>query len=137
MKHALLIPMAVYIFYIWGVAIFMFISRLKGIREGTVSPKYFKAYLGPQPPERLVLIADHYQNQFEVPVLFLITCVLFIALDAANYVTLALAWFFVVSRGVHAWIHLGRNKIQRRAAAFAVGWAALLAMWVQLLIDLT
>jgi hypothetical protein len=126
--------MAAVIFYAWGVAVAMFRSRVKGIREGAVSAGYFKTYVGTEPPERLTLIADHYQNQFEVPVLFLITCTVFLALNATTPLTLALSWVFVASRGAHAWIHLGRNQLQRRVAAFAAGWLTLLAMWVQLLV---
>jgi hypothetical protein len=126
--------MALYVFYIFGVAIFMFLSRTKSIREGKIGARYFKTYVGAEPPERLVLIADHYQNQFEVPVLFLVTCATYIALGAESAVAVALAWAFVASRAAHAWIHLGRNKLQRRILAFAAGWIILLSMWVQLLI---
>ena len=85
-----------------------------------------------QLPDRLELIAQHYENMFEVPILFLITCTVFLALDEVNVVTLVLAWIFVISRGFHAWIHLGRNKVMKRAASFGVGWLALVLLWLQL-----
>lgn len=132
MKQLLILPMAVYAFYMVGFAGFMFLSRVRGIRAGEVSPKYFKVYSGGSPSERLELIAQHYENQFEVPILFLITCTLILSLNIVNTTTLVLAWVFVVSRGFHAWIHLGRNNVRQRAAAFSIGWISILFLWVQL-----
>ncbi len=134
MKPLLIFPMAVYVFYMVGFAGFMFLSRVRGIQTGEISPKYFKVYIGDCPSERLELIAQHYENQFEVPLLFLITCTIFLSLDIVSTTTLVLAWTFVVSRGLHAWIHLGRNNIRQRAAAFSVGWISILFLWVQLLV---
>lgn len=124
--------MAADVFYLVGFAGFMFVSRVRGIRAGKIPLKYFKVYAGDGPSERMELIAQHYENQFEVPMLFLITCVLFIALDAESPITLTLAWVFVISRGIHAWIHLGRNQVQKRAIAFVIGWFCLLGLWLQL-----
>jgi hypothetical protein len=42
----------------------------------------------------------------------------------------ALAWLFVVSRLVHAYIHLTSNHVGRRFAAFAASALVLLIMWV-------
>ena len=132
MKQLLLFPMAFYTFYMIGFAGFMFFSRVRGVRTGEISPKYFKVYSGTGPSERLELIAQHYENQFEVPILFLITCVVFLTLNSVNTTTLILAWIFVISRFFHAWIHLGKNNVPKRAAAFAIGWLAILVLWVQL-----
>jgi hypothetical protein len=132
MKHLLIFPMAVYVFYMFAFAIFMFLTRVRSIREGKIPIKYFRVYDGDHLPERLELFSQHYENQFEVPILFLITCTVFIALDFATTTTLILAWVFVISRGFHAWIHLGKNEVQKRAAAFVIGWLAIFWMWVQL-----
>src|SRR4051812_38933755 len=121
MTNQLIFPMALYVFYILGFAVFMFRSRVRNIRAGEISPRYFKVYEGQKLPERAELIAQHFQNQFEMPILFLITCVVFISLDAVNAITVTIAWTFVISRGLHAWIHLGRNRVPRRAAAFGMG----------------
>ena len=40
-----------------------------------------------------------------------------------------LAWLFVLSRLVHAYIHTGTNYISHRFNTFAVGVVVLLAMW--------
>ncbi len=134
MRQLLIFPMALCVFYMFGFAVYMFLSRARSVRRGEISLEYFKVYDGERPSGRAELLGQHYENQFEVPILFLITCVLFISLNRANFFTVACAWIFVISRGAHAWIHLGQNKVRSRAAAFAIGWLTLLVLWLQLLV---
>lgn len=132
MKTQLVFPMAFYVFYMWCLAVYVFRTRLRAIQSGQVPAKYFKTFAGDLPPERVVLVARHYDNQFQVPLLFFIGCVLHIVLGQANNLTLILAWGFVMSRGLHSWIHLGRNSLQRRVMAFALGWLVIVLLWAQL-----
>jgi len=48
----------------------------------------------------------------------------------ADILFMVMAWLFVLSRLVHAYIHTGTNYIPHRFNAFAVGVFTLLAMWV-------
>jgi hypothetical protein len=43
---------------------------------------------------------------------------------------LILSWLFVLSRIIHAYIHVTSNRLDRRTGVFAVGVTALLLMWV-------
>jgi hypothetical protein len=56
------------------------------------------------------------------------------ALEAVNVLTLAAVWLFVISRIVHAWVHIGSNYVPNRRRVFTVGWwivlgLALLVAW--------
>jgi hypothetical protein len=42
----------------------------------------------------------------------------------------ALAWGYVALRYVHAWIHLGSNRVRYRMRAYFASWLLLLAMWI-------
>ena len=44
----------------------------------------------------------------------------------------ALAWLYVAARVVHAFVHLGSNRLRLRIRAYFAGWLTLLAMWVLL-----
>jgi hypothetical protein len=57
-------------------------------------------------------------------------------LGTASSTVLVLAWGYVVSRILHAWIHLGSNYVPRRFQAFLVGFAILIALAVMLAIQL-
>lgn len=124
--------MALYVLYMWCLTILMFRSRVRAIKDRKVSPKYFKTYTGDPPEEKVIVIGRHYDNQFQVPILFLVTCAVCLAMNSVNLLTVILAWIFVVSRCLHSLIHLGSNILQKRVAVFALGWIAILLLWAQL-----
>ena len=130
MKHLLIFPMAFYVFYMGTILMLMFFTRVRGIKSGEVDFKFFKTYSTTRPlPDFMVAVGRHYDNQFQVPMLFLVTCCTYMALDQAGYVTAALAWLFVLTRIIHSFIHLGSNKVMNRARIFGVGWIIIMVMW--------
>lgn len=84
-------------------------------------------------PESVLKVNNNLRNQFEMPVLFYGVCFMLWALEAVDLVALVAAWLFVLTRFVHAWIHLGSNRMRHRARAFAAGWWVLVFMVVLVL----
>ncbi len=76
--------------------------------------------------------AANYTNQFELPVLFYAVVAFALIVNAANTVMIVLAWIFVLSRILHAAIHIGPNRVKYRAPAFALGFLVVGIMWVRL-----
>jgi len=72
-------------------------------------------------PERVQKINNNIRNQFEVPVLFYVVVITLCMLDAAGALALLLAWLFVASRILHAYIHLGSNYVPARRTVFTFG----------------
>ena len=132
MRNQLVLPMAFYVFYIWCLAVFMFRTRVKAIKSGEVGPKFFKTYTGTPPSERTTLVGRHYDNQFQLPLVFFVVCTLHISIGKPDGITLGLAWLFVITRLIHSWVHLGSNILPQRVVAFTTGWIAVLLMWAQL-----
>jgi hypothetical protein len=87
-------------------------------------------------PEDARKVANCYSNQFELPVIFYVVCLIAMMTGKADLLMVALAWAFVVSRVVHAVLHTGSNIVPRRSAAFAAGMLLLLIMTVILLVRL-
>lgn len=86
-------------------------------------------------PEREKQVSNAFDNQFQLPLL------LYVAVFAALYLgpsllEVLLAWLFVVSRYVHAWIHLTDNHVIRRFGAYTAGLALLCILWLDLLVRL-
>lgn len=77
-----------------------------------------------------VQASNNYKNQFEMPVLFYAVCGFALATRLVDPLLLALACLFVVTRIVHAVIHIAYNRIQPRGLSFLLGVAALVAMWI-------
>ena len=81
-------------------------------------------------PDDVKKFGNSYINQFELPVLFYLLCViLMIAGPGNSKYYFMLAWVFVASRIVHAFIHITSNNVIRRFYAFLVGAITLISMW--------
>ncbi|MBF9195088.1 MAPEG family protein [Microvirga terrestris] len=104
-------------------------SRLGVLRAGEV--KVGDIALGERNwPKRILQLQNAYHNQFELPVLFYVLVVLALITRKADMLFVVMSWMFVVSRLVHAGIHVTSNKLSRRFMAFVVGVLILAAMWI-------
>jgi hypothetical protein len=101
--------------------------KAKAIRAGKVNRE--QAALDNRVwPEYVVKVSNNIANQFEVPMLFYILCVVLFSINAAGTVAIVLAWLFVASRYAHAWVHVGSNYVPVRMRLFMVGCVILLSM---------
>jgi len=86
-------------------------------------------------PEREKQVSNAVDNQFQLPVLFHVACLLSLAFGSGPLeVVLALA--FVLSRYVHAFIHVTSNHVIRRFWAYTAGLALLCGLWLVLVVRL-
>ena len=116
------------------VLVRMFRARVKALREGAVTPGYFKTYQGQQEPPQSAQTARHFINLFEAPVLFYVACVTAMVVQIQGTGITLLAWLYVAVRVVHAWIHLGANKLNPRIGAYALSWLVLLTLWCYIVV---
>lgn len=130
----LIYPAAFYVLYIFGLFLTLMVVRVRAVKSGSVPMAYFASYSGESPPEWMVVLGRHYDNQFQLPPIFLLTCSVIMQAGLHDGLTLALAWLFVVSRLVHTWVHLRGNVVVRRLQAYALGWLAIVGLWVRLLL---
>lgn len=128
MKNQMLYPMVFYVFYIFFLAVYMFRVRVKAIKRKEVRYQYFQTYNGQSPQDSTLVAGRHFDNQFQVPLLFFSVGALVIALEQVSSVMIGLGWLFVLSRLVHSYVHLGSNDLRKRVAAYSAGWLILLIM---------
>lgn len=114
------------------VLVTLFRSRVSAVRQGLVSLAYFGIYQGQVEPESSAKPARHFANLFETPVLFYVACLTAMITNLTGIAMQALAWAYVAARLVHAYVHLGSNRIRYRLRAYFVSCLVLLAMWVYL-----
>ena len=129
--NSLIYPMLAMVLLTFGVAVVLFRTRLRAVREGT-PVSYFRLLQGSQEPEFLAKPTRHYINLFETPVLFYAGCLAAMVAGVGGTVALALAWLYVAARVLHAWVHLGSNRVRIRLRVFALGWLCLLALWIHI-----
>jgi len=87
-------------------------------------------------PDYVIQVNNNIRNQFELPVLFYLLATVLWLLDAVHGVAIAAATVFVVSRIVHAGVHLSINALPPRRHLFTVGWVAVFVMAVLVLWEL-
>ena len=123
-----LLPLFVEVALTFALLFWMARSRVAAVKSKQV--KMADVALGQLNwPPRVQQISNSYHSQFQLPVLFYLLTMLAIVLHQADLLFVALAWLFVLSRLVHAYIHTGTNYISHRFNTFAVGVVVVLAMW--------
>jgi hypothetical protein len=126
--QAVFLPLLVQVALTFALLFWTARVRTRAVREGKVHVRDIA--LGQQNwPPRPTQIANAYQNQLELPVLFYVVTILAWSTGQADLPFVILAWVFVVLRLAHATIHVTSNRVPRRFAAFAAGVFVLLAMW--------
>ena len=77
----------------------------------------------------VVLTSNNLANQFQLPVIFYVLCLVLFQLDAVTAANLSVAVLFVVTRYVHAYIHVTSNYVPVRMRVFMIGALLLLVLF--------
>src|ERR1700722_1352893 len=115
----------------------LFRSRVGAVRQGLVSAAYFRIYQGASEPESSAKAARHFSNLFEAPILFYVVCLAAMITHFTGPAMQALAWVYVGARVVHAYVHLGSNRLRHRMRAYFFSWGVLLTMLIYLIIGVS
>ena len=116
-------------FYTLGFGFYMFTRRKKAVRNNEIKIQHFKSYQG-ETTEELAILQNHFNNQFQIPLIFYVVSVLSIQQNKVTLLMLAVATVFVLSRFFHAYIHLGSNHVLKRATAYMLGLACVGFMFI-------
>lgn len=126
----LVYPMLAMVVLTFVVLIKLFRSRVRMVREGHAPVSYFRTFQGSQEPDYAVKPARHFVNLFEAPTLFYAACLAAMVVGVTGWGVLALAWGYVAARLIHAWVHLGGNRVRHRLRAYFISWLLLIGLWV-------
>jgi hypothetical protein len=124
-----LLPLFVQVALTFALLFWMAFSRIGAIKRKET--KMADVALGQMNwPPRVQQISNSYHSQLQLPVLFYVLTVLAILTRHADLLFVVMAWLFVLTRLLHAYIHTGSNFVRHRFNAFALGAVILLAMWI-------
>lgn len=130
---AILYPVFVQVFLTLGVLALLAVARARAVRTMDRQRGNPDLALGrAQWPEDAIKRAANFRNQFELPVLFYAAVAFALLTRGADLPMIVLAWLFVLTRVIHAAIHVGPNKVRWRTPAYALGFLILVIMWVKL-----
>lgn len=105
------------------------VAKARAVKDGLVDERR-RALHDDAWPDNVMKINNNIRNQFEVPVLFYVLTMMLWQLNQTGVLVQTLAWLFVVSRFVHAYIHTGSNYVPARRGVFMFGCLVVLAMTV-------
>jgi hypothetical protein len=113
------------------VFVMMVVYRNLATIRGIASLRYFKTFTADQPAEWVERPVRTYMNLLELPVLFYVACLLMLTTGGFDAVQVSLAWVFVITRYVHAFIYIVFNNVPWRFAAFLTGVFTLAVIWTR------
>ena len=126
---AIMIPLFVQITLVFVLLAMTGSRRIAAVQKGLVKEKDI-ALATDAYPDRIRQISNCMDNQFQMPVLFYALIAILLATGTQGLVYLVLAWIFVLSRLIHAYIFVTTNILPHRFGAFIVGVLALFVMWI-------
>ena len=127
----LLLPVFLQVGLTFALLFWMGPARVGALRRGEVKLK--DVALGQNAwPDHITQIANTHNNQYQLPVLFYVLVLLTLVTRKTDFVLVAGAWVFVVSRFAHAWIYVTSNDVPMRFRAYVVGAFTLVALWIWL-----
>ena len=127
--QAVLLPLIVEVVLTFVLLCWMAYARTEAFKRGAVRPADI-ALREPNWPQRPTQLGNAFLNQFELPVLFYVLTILAWITRHADLLFVILAWVFVATRLVQAYIHVTHNDVRQRGTAFIVGAIVLMLMWL-------
>lgn len=127
-QTAIFWPMIAHVALVYAVYLLVSNRRVGAVKAGRADAGVFRERRAE--PDESVTAVNNLANQFELPVLFHAVCLCFFVTQGVSGLVLALAWVFVVSRYLHAFVHVGGNRLRHRRPAFIAGFLVLALMWL-------
>ncbi len=132
--QAVLLPLFVEVVLTFVLMLRMAALRNADYHSGAVKAQDI-ALRQPNWPARTTQTAYSFSNQFELPVLFYVLTILEWVTRQAGYVFVILAWIFVISRVLQAYVHVTSNIVKWRGRLYIVGALVLMIMWVIYIVE--
>jgi hypothetical protein len=104
-------------------------SRTHSLKRGEA--KMRDIALGqPNWPDKPTQVANCYNSQFQLPLLFYVVVLWAWITRTTDVVFVVLEWLFVLLRLGHAYVHTTSNYVPTRFKVFAAGLLVLVLMWI-------
>jgi hypothetical protein len=132
----ILYPMFVMVLLSMLVGLRMLQLRYRAVLQDSLPRAYFKLNRGGKPPAYMMQVEQQYTNLYETPVLFYAVVILIYVLNMTDPFTLAISWAYIATRLIHAYVHMGQNKLANRRKIFLTSIATLAILWSYVLINL-
>lgn len=127
--HWLVLPVLGQIVLTIVIGILTLRARINAGRRGKVTLEQVAVNNSAWPDEARKF-GNNFDNQFQVPLLFIAAVAVYLATGLADGVAVVIAFIFLAARLAHSIEHVGSNKVLRRLAFFLISVAAMVALWL-------
>lgn len=132
MEKLLLLPVFAQVLLTSIVMIMMGRRRIRAAKNKEISITAFKTMNLTGANEQVIATSRNFDNQFQMPMLYLFSVLFTLQLGLADMAYLALGCAYVALRIAHTVIHTGSNKVRLRFNVFLLSCVALWAIWLRL-----
>ena len=130
------LPVLAHVVLVFMLYIYLGIVKSRAVKAGSVDRK--EVALNPKAwPGSVVKVLNNLDNQFESPVIFYIISVIYYLTNHVDSILVSIMSFYVLTRYMHAYIHLTSNYVPYRFKLFLVGVLILLVLTLWLVLKLT
>ena len=129
------LPVLANILLIFMLYIYLGLVKSRAVKDGNVDRQ--KASLNTKAwPESVVKVSNNLANQFESPILFYMLSVIYYVTNNVNSILISIMSLYVLSRYLHAYVHVTSNYVPYRFKFFIFGLLILLALTLWLVLKL-
>lgn len=116
-SNLIFFPVVIQILLTLSLYVLLTVRKNRAVKAGNVNESR-RGLFDDAWPVDVIAVNNCIRNQFEVPVLFYVLAVMLFLLNAVCTLSLVVAWLFVLSRVVHAYVHTGSNYVPVRRRIF-------------------
>jgi hypothetical protein len=127
----LLLPLVLHVLLATYVGMKSLGARIKSVRSG--GAKMHEIAVDPGAwPNKVRLIGNNFDSQFDTPMMWYGVCALIVALNFEDMAFVVMSWAFLLSRLLHSYVHLNSNEVPTRMKLFLIGFFINVVMWLWL-----
>lgn len=133
MEKFILLPVFVQVLLTSVVMVLMGRRRIAAAKNKDISISAFRTMNLTGASEQVIATSRNFDNQFQMPMLYLFSVLFTLQLGLADMIYVALGTAFVALRVLHTVVHVGTNHVRTRFNVFLLGCVVLWAIWLRLL----
>lgn len=133
MEKLILLPVFVQVLLTSVVMVLMGRRRIRAAKNKEISVAAFKTMNLTGANEQVIATSRNFDNQFQMPMLYLFSVLFTLQLGLADAAYVALGAVYVVLRVLHTVVHIGSNTVRLRFNVFLLSCVVLWAIWLRLL----
>jgi hypothetical protein len=130
-RQELLLPVFLHVLLTLALGVILCLARRNALKDGKARVREVVLDTR-QWPDHVRKLANNFDNQFQLPMLWYAGVAFTLILGLADIVAVALSWAFLAARIAHSYVHIGRNILVRRFFVFVVGAMILSLYWLWL-----